>query len=52
MSKFFSAILILLMLIQIIRPVGVPGLRKRGDFWKIALFALVVFGVTAVIRPH
>lgn len=51
MNKLFSVLLILLMLVQVIRPLGVPGLRKRGDFWKLALVALVLFGITAVMRP-
>lgn len=51
MTKLFSALFILLMLIQLIRPLGLPGLRRRGDFWKLALFALVVFGVTTLVRP-
>ncbi|MEX6504883.1 hypothetical protein [Jiella sp. M17.18] len=52
MSKLFSALFILLMVAHLIRPFGLPGLRRRGDFWKIALFALVVFGITAVLRPE
>ncbi|MBC8131216.1 MAG: hypothetical protein H7Y08_12945 [Rhizobiaceae bacterium] len=51
MTKLFSALLILLMLVQIVRPLGLPGLRKRGDFWKLAAFALVVFGITTLLRP-
>lgn len=51
MTKLFSALLILMMIVHLIRPLGLPGLRKRGDFWKIALFALAVFGVIALIRP-
>jgi hypothetical protein len=51
MTKFFSALFILLMLIQLIRPLGLPGLRKRGDFWKLAVVAFVVFGLTILIRP-
>ncbi|GGD04250.1 hypothetical protein [Aureimonas glaciei] len=51
MTKFFSALFILLMLIQLIRPLGLPGLRRRGDFWKLAVFAFVVFGLTILIRP-
>jgi hypothetical protein len=51
MTKFFSALFILMMLIQLIRPLGLPGLRKRGDFWKLAVVAFVVFGITIFIRP-
>lgn len=51
MTKFFSLLFILLMLIQLIRPLGLPGLRRRGDFWKLAVLAFVVFGLTILIRP-
>lgn len=52
MTKVLSALLIIAMIVQLIRPLGLPGLRKRGDFWKIAVFALVVFGLTVLIRPQ
>jgi hypothetical protein len=51
MSKLFSLLICLLMVIQIIRPFGLPGLRRRVDFWRLALLALLVFGVTTLIRP-
>jgi hypothetical protein len=51
MTKLFSLLFILLMLIQVIWPLGLPGLRKRGDAWKLAMIALVVFGITSLVRP-
>ena len=51
MTKLFSLLICLLMVIQIIRPLGLPGLRRRIDFWRLALLALVVFGITTLIRP-
>ncbi|WP_200939601.1 hypothetical protein [Aurantimonas sp. Leaf443] len=52
MSKLFSVLFIVLMGAQICRPIGWPGLRRRSDFWKIAVFAFVVFGIVALIRPE
>ncbi len=52
MTKVISALLIVAMAVQVIRPLGLPGLRRRGDFWKIALAALFVFGATVLIRPQ
>ncbi|WP_167591773.1 hypothetical protein [Jiella endophytica] len=52
MSKLFSILFVVLMGAHLVRPFGVPGLRKRGDFWKIALVGLVVFGLTVLIRPE
>ena len=52
MSKLFALLLALVMVLQIIRPFGWPGLRHRGDAWKLALGALLVFGLTALMRPE
>ena len=35
---------------QVIRPLGLPGLRKRADAWKLAVGALVVFMLVAVTK--
>ena len=51
MSKALALILLLAMLAHLIRPFGLPGLRTRGDFWKIAVIALALILVTAAIRP-
>ena len=44
MSKICIALLLIAaMAVQIIKPLGLPGLKKRMDFWKIALvFALAM----------
>ncbi|QOG08886.1 hypothetical protein IGS74_19690 [Aureimonas sp. OT7] len=52
MTKVISALMIVAMVVQVIRPLGLPGLRRRGDFWKIAMAALFVFGATVLIRPQ
>lgn len=51
LGKIIAAFLILAMMVQVIKPFGVPGFRKRGDFWKIALIAFVIWSVTLLIRP-
>ncbi len=51
MTKAISAFLLLAMLIQVIRPLGLPGLRKRGDFWKLAVVAFVLWSLTLLLRP-
>ena len=47
MSKALALVLLLAMLAHLIRPFGLPGLRRRGDFWKIAVLALAIIVVTA-----
>ena len=42
MSRAIALVLVLAMVAHLIRPFGLPGLRRRGDAWKIALFALIV----------
>jgi hypothetical protein len=51
MSKALAVILLLAMLIQVLKPLNLPGLRQRRDFWKIAVFAIAVMMVTVLIRP-
>lgn len=51
MSKAISAFLILAMMIQIIKPLGLPGLKRRSDFWKIALIAFAIWSIALFIRP-
>lgn len=51
MVKVLALLLIVLMALQIIRPFGIPGLKRRGDFWKIAAAAIVAMGVIALVRP-
>lgn len=52
MAKALALILLLAMLVQIIRPIGWPGLKRRGDFWKIAVAAIVVMMLTVLVRPQ
>ncbi len=51
LGKAISAFLMLAMLVQVIKPFGFPGFRKRGDFWKIAVLAFLIWSVTLLIRP-
>lgn len=50
MAKAFSIFIILAMLVQVIRPLGVPGLRKRSDFWKLAIIAFAIVMLDVVLR--
>jgi len=52
LAKVIALLLLGAMIVHLIRPLGLPGLRKRGDFWKIALVALVVMMLTVLIRPQ
>ncbi|MGV8938991.1 MAG: hypothetical protein ACOH2J_17870 [Allorhizobium sp.] len=51
MTKVIAAFLILAMVVQLIKPLGIPGFRKRGDFWKIAIVAFVTWSLALLMRP-
>ncbi|WP_416795703.1 hypothetical protein [Ciceribacter azotifigens] len=51
MTKAIAAFLILAMVVQLIKPLGVPGLRRRSDFWKLAVVAFAIWSVVLLIRP-
>lgn len=51
MTKVLSFVIIAMMIVHLIRPLGLPGLKRRGDFWKIALAALAAISLTVVLRP-
>ncbi|KAF5883684.1 MULTISPECIES: hypothetical protein [Rhizobium] len=50
MTKLIALLLILAMATQVIKPLGLPGLRRRMDFWKLALIAFAVWAVALLSR--
>ena len=51
MAKAVAFLLALAMLVHIIKPLGLPGLKQRKDAWKIAVAALILMTVLVGIRP-
>lgn len=51
MGKVLALLLLAVMVLHIVRPLNLPGIRKRGDFWKIAVAAIAVMMATALVRP-
>ncbi len=51
MTKFLALVIAALMVVHIIRPLGLPGLKRRADFWKIGLAAVAAIVLTVAIRP-
>lgn len=49
MSKFFALLILAAMIVQIIKPLGLPGLERRADFWKLAVLALGAISLTALL---
>ena len=52
MTRILMLIFGLAMLVQLIRPVGLPGLRRRADAWKIAALALGITMAVAALKPN
>lgn len=50
MSKAIGLFLLLVMAVQILRPLGLPGLKRRADFWKLAIAAFVIWTLTLLMR--
>lgn len=49
MSKLLALVIIGMMAIQLIKPLGWPGLRRRGDFWKLAILAMAAISLAGVL---
>jgi hypothetical protein len=49
MSKLLALVILAMMIIQLIKPLGWPWLKKRRDFWKLAVLALAAISLTAVM---
>lgn len=50
MTKILPVLLLALMGLHIIKPLGLPGMKRRGDFWKIAVVA--IFAMALVVGFH
>ncbi|MBX9456366.1 MAG: hypothetical protein KL863_10275 [Rhizobium sp.] len=52
MTKVIPIIGVILMALHVIWPLNLPGLRKRRDFWKIAVAMGVAIVVTSLLREQ
>ncbi len=50
MTKIIGLLLLLAMVVQIIKPLGLPGLKRRADFWKLAVLAFVSWAIVLLVR--
>jgi hypothetical protein len=50
MIKVVSLLIAVAMVVQLIRPLGLPGLRRRADAWKLAVAALAAFALVALTK--
>ncbi len=50
-AKIIALLMMLAIASHLIRPFGLPGLRKRRDFWKIGVAAFALAMLVVLIRP-
>ncbi|ATU90381.1 hypothetical protein B5P45_07515 [Phyllobacterium zundukense] len=50
MSKILPFVFIVIMALHVIKPLGWPGLKKRKDFWKIAVAAVLAILIVGASR--
>jgi hypothetical protein len=50
LAKIVPLMAIVLMALHLIKPFGIPGLRRRRDFWKIAIVMVAIIVVAAAVR--
>jgi len=51
-TKGLPGLLVLLRGMHSIKPLGLPGLKRRGDFWKIAVIAIFVMALAVGFHFH
>ncbi|MBB6010992.1 hypothetical protein MIC97_09730 [Aquamicrobium sp. NLF2-7] len=47
MTKILAFLILAMMVFHLIKPLGLPGLRRRADFWKLAVLALGLMALAA-----
>jgi len=52
LTKIIPILAIILMALHLVRPIGLPGLRKRRDFWKIAIVMIAAVLLAAVFHQY
>ncbi len=51
-TKILLVLVLAAMGLHLIKPFGLPGLRKRGDVWKIAIILIFAMMMALVLRPE
>jgi hypothetical protein len=52
LAKIVPILGLILMALHVIWPLNLPGLRKRRDFWKIAVAMGIAVVLTSLLRDH
>ncbi|MEP3047661.1 MAG: hypothetical protein ABJL55_12015 [Roseibium sp.] len=49
MTKILGIFLVLIAAIQVIKPLGWPGLKKRSDAWKLVAGVVVITFASVIV---
>lgn len=52
MVKALSLLITVAMLVHVVRPFGLPGLKRRADAWKLAVAALAAIMIVAMVKQE
>ncbi|TDR37118.1 hypothetical protein [Aquamicrobium defluvii] len=47
MTKILAFLILAMMVVHLVKPLGLPGLKRRADFWKLAVLALGLMALAA-----
>lgn len=50
-TKILLILVLVAMILHLIKPFGLPGLRRRADVWKIALILVFAMMMALALRP-
>jgi preprotein translocase subunit YajC len=51
-TKILLVLVLVAMTLHLIKPFGLPGLKRRSDVWKIALILIFAMMMALVFRPE
>lgn len=50
--KILLVLVLVAMVLHLIKPFGLPGLKRRADVWKIAFILIFAMMMALVFRPQ
>ena len=51
-TKIMLVLVLAAMALHLIKPFGLPGLKRRSDVWKIAFILIFAMMMALVLRPE
>lgn len=51
-TKILLVLVVVAMILHLIKPFGLPGLKRRRDAWKLAFVLVAGMMIAIVLRPE